>query len=286
MANKKRKRTGIGLAVWFIAAIVIVIIFLVKWETIHNNLIKAGLLQGTIIEKEEKAEAETPNKKEDTKKKNEVTLKVQEAVKSAASAVSSDSAESKTSVNTEKKSEDVSLSVSDKNTEKPAEINVEKTSEKSADKPKENPSPKPVPSVTTTVKLCFVNIDASGSVNYKMVPRTVNRDSPLTNAINQLLEGPSFQNASEKNCTTLIPRGTKLLSASIKDGVAILNFNESFEYNTEGIEGYLAQLKQIINTATEFSSVKSVQFMINGQKKEYLGSDGVWIGTPLGRGSL
>ena len=286
MANKKRKRTGIGLAVWFIAAIVIVIIFLVKWETIHNNLIKAGLLQGTIIEKEEKAEAEKPNKKEDTKKKNEVTLKVQEAVKSAASAVSSDSAESKTSVNTEKKSEDLSLSVSEKNTEKPAEINVEKTSEKSADKPKENPSPKPVPSVTTTVKLCFVNIDASGSVNYKMVPRTVNRDSPLTNAINQLLEGPSFQNASEKNCTTLIPRGTKLLSASIKDGVAILNFNESFEYNTEGIEGYLAQLKQIINTATEFSSVKSVQFMINGQKKEYLGSDGVWIGTPLGRGSL
>jgi len=143
-------------------------------------------------------------------------------------------------------------------------------------------TPKPVPA-TTTVKLYYVVIDADGSVNYKAVNRTVAKDSPLTNAINALLAGPTFE---EKNCSTLIPKGTKLLGVSIKDGVATLNFSDAFEFNQDGIEGYLAQLKQIINTATEFSSVNSVQFLINGQKKEYLGSDGVWIGTPLGRNSL
>jgi len=83
MAEKKRKKTGIGLAIWLIFAIVIIIVFLVKWETIHNNLIRAGILQGTIIEKEEKPEVPKTEKKkadksESSKKKDSVTLKVQE----------------------------------------------------------------------------------------------------------------------------------------------------------------------------------------------------------------
>lgn len=284
MANKERKRTGIGFAVWLMFAIVIVIIFLVKWETIHNNLIKAGLLQGTIIEKEEKQPEKKPQKQqkaEPAKKKSSVTLKVQEEEKPV----------EKKEIPSLKKEETFKPKEEEKPVEKevkPVETTEEKEVVKPVEKKVEKPiePPKPAPAATTTVKLCFVMIDANGSVNYKTVTRTVGKDSPLTNAINQLLEGPSFQVAAEKNCTTLIPRGTKLLGASVKDGVATLNFNDAFEFNSEGIEGYLGQLKQIINTATEFSSVKSVQFLINGQKKEYLGSDGVWIGTPLGRGSL
>lgn len=265
MASKKKK-TGIGLAIWLLVAIVIVIIFLVKWETIHNNLIRAGILQGTIIEKEEKPEPEKTQKKDTSSKKETVTLKVQEEKKPE---VSKEKEEQKNPPKEEVKVEEIKE-------EKPAAVEAEKT---------EPVKPAPQPA-TTNVKVCFVMIDADGSVNYKTVSRAVSKDSPLTNAINQLLEGPSFQNAAEKNCTTLIPKGTKLIGASVKDGVANLNFNEAFEFNPDGIEGYIGQLKQIINTATEFSSVKSVQFLINGQKKEYLGSDGVWIGTPLGRNSL
>ncbi|MCQ2596967.1 MAG: GerMN domain-containing protein [Treponema sp.] len=262
MANKKKK-TGIGFAVWLIAAIVIIIVFLVKWETIHNNLIRAGILQGTITEEVEKTEPEKPKKIESSKKQETVTLKVQE----------------------EKKPE-VKVETPKQEAPKP-EVKPEVKEEEKVTKPVEKvEEPKPVPA-NTKVNLCFVMIDANGSVNYKTVTRTTAKtDSPLTNAINQLLEGPSFQSAAEKNCTTLIPNGTKLLGASVKDGVATLNFNDAFEFNPDGIEGYLGQLKQVINTATEFSSVKSVQFLINGQKKEYLGSDGVWIGTPLGRGSF
>ena len=284
MAEKKRKKTGIGLAIWLIVAILIIIVFLVKWETIHNNLIRAGILQGTIIEKEEKSETPKPEKKkESSNKKDSVTLKVQEDEKPAP-VLKSETPKTET----EKVQDKIVEAVTEKIVEKAVETAAEKVVEAVKEtKPAETPKPKveppkPAPA-TTTVKLYYVVIDANGSVNYKAVNRTVAKDSPLTNALNALLAGPTFE---EKNCTTLIPKGTKLLGVSIKDGVAILNFNEAFEFNQDGIEGYLAQLKQIINTATEFSSVNSVQFLINGEKKEYLGSDGVWIGTPLGRNSL
>ena len=84
---------------------------------------------------------------------------------------------------------------------------------------------------------------------------------------------------------TLIPSGTKLLSAKVTDGVAYLNFNENFERNPDGVEGYIYSLMQVVYTATSFSTVKSVQFLIEGQKKDYLG-DGQWIGSPLSRYSF
>ncbi|QTQ17448.1 GerMN domain-containing protein [Treponema parvum] len=68
--------------------------------------------------------------------------------------------------------------------------------------------------------------------------------------------------------------------------MAFLNFSEEFEYNPYGVEGYLGQLMQIVYTATSFSTVDSVQFLIEGQKKDYLGSEGVWIGSPLARSSF
>lgn len=273
MAEKKKKNTGIGLAVWLIVAIIIVIIFLVKWETIHNNLIRAGVLQGTIIEKEEKPEEPKEEKKATEKKQQTITLKVQEEEKPVPKVETPKTENKPVEVKTEKKEE------------VPEKPEPAKEENKVVEKPV--PKPEPKPAATSNIKLCFVVIDSDGSVNYKTIVRTITKsDSPLTEAINNLCSGPSFANTAEKNCTTLIPKGTKLLSASVKDGVAYLNFNDSFEFNSEGIEGYLAQLKQVINTATEFSSVNSVQFLINGQKKEYLGSDGVWIGTPLGKNSL
>ena len=43
---------------------------------------------------------------------------------------------------------------------------------------------------------------------------------------------------------------------------------------------------QIVYTSTEFSTVDSVQFLIDGNKKDYLGSEGQWIGSPLSRASF
>jgi spore germination protein GerM len=39
-------------------------------------------------------------------------------------------------------------------------------------------------------------------------------------------------------------------------------------------------------TATEFPNVVTVQVLIEGRRVDYLGSEGIWIGGPLGRDSL
>ena len=137
------------------------------------------------------------------------------------------------------------------------------------------------------MQLCFVNIDGDGSVVRQVIKRQVNKsDSPLTASINLLLKGPDTTISAERNLMSLIPAGTKLLSAKVQGGVAYLNFNEAFEINTYGVEGYIHQLEQIVYTATSFSTVNSVQFLIEGQKRDYLGSEGQWIGSPLSRNSF
>ena len=110
-------------------------------------------------------------------------------------------------------------------------------------------------------------------------------NSPLTTAINALLDGPVLEELNE-DCMTLIPEESRLLSASVKDKVATLNFSEEFEFNRYGVEGYIGQLMQIVYTATTFPTVDSVQFLIEGQRKDYIGSEGVWIGSPLSQSSF
>lgn len=134
--------------------------------------------------------------------------------------------------------------------------------------------------------LYFVTVDTDGSINRQAVRRSVNAiDAPLSDTIKALLAGP---NAEEMKLgyISLIPQGTKLLSAMVRDSTAYLNFNDNFQFNTMGIEGYAAQLKQIVFTATEFSNVHSVQILINGEKHQYLGAEGVFIGAPISRADL
>lgn len=145
----------------------------------------------------------------------------------------------------------------------------------------QNPPAVPAEQALTDVKLYFVVVDSDGTVSRKDTVRQLETgNSPLTAAIEALLRGPS-QEEEKKGLQTLIPEGTKLLSAMVRDGIAILNFSEDFQYNRYGVEGYLGQLMQIVYTATAFTSVDSVQIIIEGQKRNYLGSEGVWIGTPL-----
>lgn len=150
-------------------------------------------------------------------------------------------------------------------------------------KPENKPVPeKPVPKMTKTT-LFFVSIDADGRVlrhkTSREIPKT---DSPLTDTLAALFNGTTNAEKAKK-MRSLIPVGTRLLSASVKDGIATLNLSEEFQFNQFGIEGYLGQLAQIVFTATAFPTVSSVQILIDGQRREYLGAEGVWIGTPLSR---
>lgn len=268
MSDKKSKNnSGLYVAVFFVAVLLILILFMVKKNQIASNLQKTNFFERVGVTTPEfvKNAPAAPEAPADV----EIDL-MGEAEEAPVFAETAPVEEYKP-------------------VEQPVPV-VEETKpvakeEVAPAKPAEKPQPtKPaaVPNVRKTT-LYFVNIGSDGSVNRKSVVRELPKsDSPLTDSIKALLSGPV---PSDGSCRNLIPSGTKLIGASVKDGVATLNFNDAFEFNGVGVEGSIAQLMQIVYTATEFSTVKSVQFLIEGEKKEYL-TEGIWIGSPLSRGSF
>jgi spore germination protein GerM len=137
-----------------------------------------------------------------------------------------------------------------------------------------------------SASLFFVRIDDDGVIVRQEARRLIPAsDSPLLDSLTALLKGPS-EDEIRKKLISLVPQNTKLLSAQVRGSTAFLNFNEAFMYNHYGIEGYAGQLKQIVYTATAFPTVQDVQILIEGEKHDYLGGEGVYIGRPLSRNSF
>lgn len=290
MGGKKSKKntSGLALACWVLGFLILLIVFLVKLDDIKANLKQTNFFERvfgstpTFIQNyEEKKPVAEPLPEETTVITLNTTTPAQPQRPSQAepTAQSAPVPQQTTQPQTAQQTPSQTQPTAPQTTPK---------SEQTA--PSTPAVSKPVDSspamATTTAKLCFVSIDSDGSVARKEITRTVTKnDSPLTGNIQLLLAGPN-QAERSKGCRSLIPDGTRLLSATVRDGVASLNFSEEFEYNRVGVEGYIGQLMQIVYTATAFPTVNSVQFLIDGQKKEYLGSEGVWIGSPLSRSSF
>ncbi|MDR0409770.1 MAG: GerMN domain-containing protein [Spirochaetaceae bacterium] len=131
----------------------------------------------------------------------------------------------------------------------------------------------------------FVKIDSSGLVFTSPVRRRVPvSDSPLIDALNLLLRGPT-EAEQKQGLTSLIPEGVRIQNARVAGNTAVISFNENFMFNSYGAEGYIAQLRQIIWTATEFPNVYDVQILIEGRRVDFLG-ESIRIGRPIGRDSL
>jgi hypothetical protein len=144
--------------------------------------------------------------------------------------------------------------------------------------------PTPPPEILRERAMYLMQVDPDGTIVRTKVTRNLPvTDSPLADVLNTLLQGPS---AEEKNrgLISLIPGGTRLLSAAVRGSTAYINFNENFLFNEYGVEGYAGQLRQIVWTVTEFSNVKDVQILIEGRRIDYLG-ESIWMGSPVGRES-
>lgn len=144
------------------------------------------------------------------------------------------------------------------------------------------PEAPPAARVAQDRTMYFINIDSDGSVLRTRVNRSLPvTDSPLTDTISALLAGPA-PDEQRKGLISLIPEGTRILSATVRGNTAYINLNEDFQFNVYGVEGYAGALRQLVWTATEFSNVKDVQILIEGRRIDYLG-EGVWIGSPVNR---
>lgn len=171
-------------------------------------------------------------------------------------------------------------------TDKPA------TDKQETKKPDRRPNPQeersPVsPQIKTEEKQLFFVRYSESTESIEIVPvirRISYEASPLTQTLNTLLYGPNVSELS-RNLVTMIPDKTKILSIKIEKGIATINFNEAFMFNSNGREGMEAQLAQIVYTATQFPTVSAVQFLIEGEKKSYL-TDGSYIELPLSRDSF
>ena len=144
----------------------------------------------------------------------------------------------------------------------------------------------PSPTRTRQARLFFIAVKPDGGIQLKSVIRPVKyTDAPLTSTLDALLAGPTPAEVNQGLMSLVAPEA-RLRRAQVKDGTAYLDFSEAFRFNSLGKEGLSAQLQQVVYSATEFSTVKRVQILLEGKTADYLGPEGLYIGKPLSRESF
>ena len=143
--------------------------------------------------------------------------------------------------------------------------------------------PAPTPRPDRHHRLFFAAVDASGGISLTGVTRAASASAaPLREALATLLAGPEPAE-SNRGLITLIPPAVTLNKVYIRERVAYVDVSESFRFNRLGREGLDIQLQQVVYSATQFPSVEQVQILIDGQRIDYLASEGTFVGTPIGR---
>jgi germination protein M len=156
----------------------------------------------------------------------------------------------------------------------------------SPQKPAPGKVQEPPPSRTRQARLFFIAVKPDGGIQLKSVIRPVKyTDAPLTSTLEALLAGPTPTEVNQGLMSLVAPEA-RLRGARVKDGTAYLDFSEAFRFNSLGKEGLSAQLQQVVYSATEFSTVKRVQILLEGRTADYLGPEGLFIGRPLSRESF
>jgi hypothetical protein len=100
-------------------------------------------------------------------------------------------------------------------------------------------------------------------------------------AVRALLEGPSDEEGTA-GLTTAIPSGTELLDLEISDGVATVDLSEEFA-SGGGSLSIQARVAQVVYTLTQFPTVRSVAFRLEGEPVEALGGEGLVLTEPVDR---
>jgi spore germination protein GerM len=145
-----------------------------------------------------------------------------------------------------------------------------------------------VPSPTTStetmiVRAYFVLGGEPGSAGLVPVLRVVPKTAAVaTAAMDQLLAGPTSAEAGDRTVTTAVPGGTDLLGLTIKDGVATVDMSTEFD-SGGGTASMQYRLAQVVYTLTQFPTVKSVLFQVEGKTVTVFGSEGIALDGPQAR---
>jgi spore germination protein GerM len=148
--------------------------------------------------------------------------------------------------------------------------------------PSGSPQVTPVPTVedTTIVRAYFY---LSEGTDAGLVP--VLREVPATKAVATaamaaLLEGPTETESGAMS--SAVPAGTRLLGLTVANGVATVDLSSEFE-SGGGNRSVITRLGQVVFTLTQFPTVKSVVFQIEGRTVTVFGSEGIVLDGPVAR---
>jgi hypothetical protein len=128
----------------------------------------------------------------------------------------------------------------------------------------------------------YLLLDSGQGLALVPVPRTVARVPAIAGAtLRALLAGP-LQAERDAGLVTAIPASVILLGLTIQGGSATVDL--STEFGGAGAQAELqARVAQVLYTLTQFSTVKRVDFMIDGASVAVPDGDGVSLSRPVSR---
>ena len=142
-------------------------------------------------------------------------------------------------------------------------------------------SPSPAPEGTAVVRAYFYFESIPGTSGLVPILREVPATKAVaTAAMAALIDGPTETESGAMS--TALPAGTTLLGLSIADGVATVDLSSEFETGG-GSMSALTRLGQVVYTLTQFPTVESVVFQVEGRPVTVFGSEGVVLDGPVDR---
>lgn len=145
-------------------------------------------------------------------------------------------------------------------------------------------APPTAPGTTTAPATVAADVFFVRDERVARVARAVVAPAVARGAMTQLLAGPS---AGERaaGLSTSIPAGTALRSLRIVGGVAEVDLSGAFA-SGGGSSSMLSRVAQVVYTLTAFPTVRSVRFLLDGEKVDSIGGEGVIVDHPLTRADL
>lgn len=98
-------------------------------------------------------------------------------------------------------------------------------------------------------------------------------------ALTELLKGPSAEELRGLKLHSEIPRGTRILGVSMDGRTARVDFSAEFD-DGGGTLSMEMRLAQVVYTLTQYSTIESVEFYMDGELIRVFGGEGIELDGP------
>ena len=139
------------------------------------------------------------------------------------------------------------------------------------------------PDATTIVRVYFHLGGELGTEGLVPLLREVPETRAVaTAAMHALLTGPTSTESGQRQITSAVPAGSRLLGLRVENGIATVDLSREFE-SGGGSMSIFVRLGQVVYTLTQFPTVDTVLFEIEGQPVTVFSSEGIVLDGSIGR---